>query len=66
MFATNGRNDVPSSGKYLLKFMKFSGKEIFLRKGSVVALATEVQSVMIVKKTKRNLSNKNLSFAGKV
>jgi hypothetical protein len=40
--------EIRSSEMFLLKLGNFSGKEIFLRKGSVVVLATEVQSVMIV------------------
>jgi Reverse transcriptase (RNA-dependent DNA polymerase)/RNase H-like domain found in reverse transcriptase len=46
--AANGITELPTSGTFLIQLANFSDKEIFLRKGSVVAIATEVQSVILV------------------
>jgi hypothetical protein len=47
-FAANGIKELPESGSFLLKLANFSEKAILLRKGSVVAVATNVQSVMFI------------------
>mgnify|MGYP003497457797 FL=1 len=46
--AANGITELPASGAFLIHLANFSDKEIFLRKGSVVAIATEKQSVILV------------------
>jgi hypothetical protein len=47
-FAANGIKELPESGSLLLKLANFSEKAILLRKGSVAAVATNVQSVMLI------------------
>jgi hypothetical protein len=48
IFAANGIMELPASGTFVIQLENFSDKAIFLRKVSVVAIATEVQSVMLI------------------
>jgi hypothetical protein len=48
LFAAKKITEFPVSGTFLIQLAKFSHKAIFLRKGSVVAIATKVQSVMLI------------------
>jgi hypothetical protein len=48
IFAANGITEPRASGTFLIQLENFSDKAIFLRKCSVVAIASDVQSVMLI------------------
>ena len=51
--AANGVLEIPSSRSFKIIIANFSEDAIFLRSGTVVAYATELQAVVIMKREKK-------------